>query len=40
MHAATFFDGVEWREGVVELVDGHLRLRDAVPASGAPGSMV
>ncbi len=36
MHAATFFDGVEWREGVVELVDGHLRLRDAVPASGAP----
>lgn len=36
MHAATFFDGVEWREGVVEFVDGHLRLRDAVPASGAP----
>lgn len=36
MHAATFFDGVEWREGAVELVDGHLRLRDAAPAPGAP----
>lgn len=36
MHAATFFDGVEWREGVVELVDGRVRLRDAVPAAGSP----
>ncbi|MGH3691443.1 MAG: amidohydrolase family protein [Microbacterium sp.] len=36
MHAATFFDGVEWREGVVELVDGRVRLRDAVPAARSP----
>ncbi|UUE19977.1 hydrolase [Microbacterium sp. J1-1] len=28
MHAATFFDGVGWREGVVELVDGRVRLSD------------
>lgn len=28
MHSATFFDGVGWREGVVELVDGRVRLSD------------
>lgn len=28
MHATTFFDGVGWREGVVELVDGRVRLSD------------
>ncbi|WP_417506410.1 hydrolase [Microbacterium sp.] len=36
MHAATFFDGIGWREGVVELTDGRMRLRDAVPTAGLP----
>ncbi|MFB8188053.1 hydrolase [Microbacterium sp. NPDC055988] len=36
MKAATFFDGIGWREGVVELVDGGARLRDEVPATGIP----
>lgn len=36
MHAATFFDGGGWREGVVELVDGHVRLRDGLPAPALP----
>lgn len=36
MHAATFFDGIGWREGVVELVGGRVRLRDEVPATGLP----
>lgn len=35
MFAATFFDGEEWREGVIDLVDGHLLLRD----EPAPGDM-
>ena len=28
MFAATFFDGAEWREGVIDLVDGRPLLRD------------
>lgn len=36
MHAATFFDGSQWREGVVELVDGRTRLRDERPTPGLP----
>ncbi|MFE7195088.1 amidohydrolase family protein [Microbacterium oxydans] len=36
MHAATFFDGSAWREGVVELVDGRARLRDEHPTPGLP----
>ena len=36
MHAATFFDGSGWCEGVVELVDGRVRLRDEAPSSGLP----
>lgn len=36
MHAATFFDGIGWREGVVERVDGRVRLRDDVPTAGLP----
>ena len=36
MHAATFFDGVEWREGVVEVVDGRVRLRDELPRPDLP----
>jgi hypothetical protein len=36
MHAATFFDGVGWREGVVELVDGRVRLSDGHSAAGLP----
>lgn len=31
MLAATFFDGEGWREGVVEIVDGRVRLRDDAP---------
>jgi hypothetical protein len=36
MKAATFFDGSGWREGVVELVDGRVRLRAEAPATGLP----
>lgn len=36
MHAATFFDGSEWRDGVIELVDGRARLRDERPTPGLP----
>ncbi|WP_431805619.1 hydrolase [Microbacterium paraoxydans] len=37
MHAATFFDGERWREGVVAVGDdGRPRLSDAAAASGAP----
>ncbi|WP_349884913.1 hydrolase [Microbacterium sp. WHRI 7836] len=36
MHAATFFDGSAWREGVVELVDGRVRLRGERPTPGLP----
>ncbi|WP_262001416.1 hydrolase [Microbacterium sp. Mcb102] len=36
MPAATFFDGIGWREGVVELVDGRVRLQDAVATTGLP----
>jgi hypothetical protein len=36
MHAATFFDGIGWREGVVEFVDGRVRLRKESPAPGLP----
>ncbi|WP_051662274.1 MULTISPECIES: hypothetical protein [unclassified Microbacterium] len=36
MHAATFFDGIGWREGVVELTDGRMRLQDALPTAGLP----
>ncbi|WP_226531291.1 amidohydrolase family protein [Microbacterium paraoxydans] len=36
MHAATFFDGSGWREGVVELVDGQVRLSEEHPATGLP----
>ena len=33
MHAATFFDGEGWRDGILELVDGRmLLLSDATPA--------
>ncbi|WP_314649543.1 amidohydrolase family protein [uncultured Microbacterium sp.] len=36
MRAATFFDGEEWRDGVVEIVDGRMRVRDAVPDDSLP----
>ena len=36
MKAATFFDGEEWREGVVDLVDGRMLVRDATPADHLP----
>lgn len=36
MHAATFFDGIGWREGVVEVVDGRVRLRHTVPSADLP----
>ncbi|WP_136053545.1 hydrolase [Microbacterium sp. K5D] len=36
MKAATFFDGTAWREGVVELVDGRVRLRDERPTPDLP----
>ena len=36
MNAATFFDGEGWREGIVELIDGRMLLRDERPAPGAP----
>ncbi|CAH0168098.1 hypothetical protein [Microbacterium foliorum] len=36
MNAATFFDGEGWREGLVELVDGRMLLRDERPAPGTP----
>lgn len=36
MRAATFFDGDGWREGVVEVVDGRVRLRDEAAPAGLP----
>ncbi|KAA0962604.1 amidohydrolase family protein [Microbacterium sp. ANT_H45B] len=36
MHAATFFDGEGWREGIVELIDGRMLLHDERPAPGTP----
>jgi len=36
MHAVTFFDGEAWREGVVDLVDGRVRLRDLTPTPDLP----
>lgn len=36
MRAATFFDGIDWRDGVVELVDGRVRLRDEAPSESLP----
>jgi hypothetical protein len=36
MKAATFFDGEEWREGVIDLVDGHPLLRDEPAPAALP----
>lgn len=36
MRAATFFDGEEWREGVISLADGRMLVRDATPADHLP----
>lgn len=36
MFAATFFDGEEWREGAIGLVDGRLLLRDEPAPADAP----
>ncbi|MDF2558752.1 MAG: hypothetical protein K0R99_198 [Microbacterium sp.] len=36
MRAATFFDGIDWRDGVVELVDGRVRLRNEAPSESLP----
>ncbi|WP_311243789.1 amidohydrolase family protein [Microbacterium sp. WCS2018Hpa-23] len=36
MHAATFFDGEGWRDGILELVDGRMLLSDATPAHDLP----
>ncbi|MFD6815607.1 hydrolase [Microbacterium sp. NPDC060132] len=36
MHAATYFDGTRWREGVVEATAEHVRLRAETPAPGLP----
>jgi len=36
MRAATFFDGEGWRDGIIELVDGRMRLRDETPARDLP----
>lgn len=33
MNAATFFDGEEWRDGTIEMVDGRMLLRPGSPAS-------
>jgi imidazolonepropionase-like amidohydrolase len=36
MHAATFFDGEAWREGVLDVVDGRMLLRTDIPTEGLP----
>lgn len=36
MHAATFFDGEGWRDGIVELRDGQMLLREESPAHDLP----
>lgn len=36
MHAATFFDGEGWRDGIVEFIGGRMLLRDESPASDLP----
>lgn len=33
MRAATFFDGEGWRDGIIDLVDGRMLLREESPAS-------
>lgn len=33
MKAATFFDGERWRDGIIDLVDGRMLLRDEPPAT-------
>ncbi|WP_367824181.1 MULTISPECIES: hydrolase [unclassified Microbacterium] len=33
MNAATFFDGEEWRDGTIEMIDGRMLLRPGSPAS-------
>ncbi|KQR47929.1 hypothetical protein ASF87_02980 [Microbacterium sp. Leaf161] len=33
MNAATFFDGEEWRDGTIEMIDGRMLLRAGSPAS-------
>jgi len=36
MRGATFFDGEGWRDGIIELVDGRMLLRDDTPARDLP----
>lgn len=36
MRAATFFDGDEWRDGVVSVVDGRVLLRESSPSDRFP----
>jgi len=36
MHAATFFDGDGWHDGVVELIEGRITLRDEAPSPDLP----
>lgn len=36
MKAATFFDGIGWREGVVDTEDRRVRLRDETPSADLP----
>lgn len=36
MRAATFFDGSGWRDGVIAVVDGRVRLSDEAPAAELP----
>ena len=36
MQAATFFDGEGWRDGILEVVDGRMLLRDELPSAGLP----
>ncbi|WP_447913499.1 amidohydrolase family protein [Microbacterium phyllosphaerae] len=36
MRAATFFDGEGWRDGIIDLVDGRMLLREESPARDLP----
>lgn len=36
MHAATFFDGEGWRDGIIELVDGRITMRAEAPSADLP----
>ncbi|WP_431070849.1 amidohydrolase family protein [Microbacterium phyllosphaerae] len=36
MHAATYFDGEGWRDGIIDLVDGRMLLRDESPTRDLP----